>query len=125
MIVALIIGLLFSGSSENPGEAYMAALKVRIEQAIDNPDKEKNLLSIVEEMEKESKSYSKELASGGKKMAKLNKNYASTQDEFSTLLSGVNSARVKTQEKMVEYRYKLRELMTPDEWKKVFPAPAK
>lgn len=50
----------------------------------------------------------------------INKNYKSERGDFQAILNRVDERRIAMQKKLIESRFKLKELMTREEWEAVF-----
>lgn len=123
----LMAGLLALGSCSSPhhhgmtGEAYwqkgqqeMADL---IDQTVTDPEKAKQVKSIVGEIVTELKAGREQERAYHRQLYTLNASYAATPEEFTRILDEGNNQRMRTATKVLGLRFKMKELMAADEWK--------
>ena len=96
------------------GQQEMADL---IEQTVKEPEKSKQVKSIVGEIVTELKAGREQERAYHRQLYTLNASYAATPDEFSRILDEGNNQRMRTATKVLGLRFKMKELMTADEWK--------
>lgn len=96
------------------GQQEMADL---IEQTVKDPEKSKQVKSIVGEIVTELKAGREHERAYHRQLYTLNASYAATPEEFSRILDEGNNQRMRTATKVLGLRFKMKELMTVDEWK--------
>ena len=96
------------------GQQEMADL---IEQTVKDPEKSKQVKSIVGEIVTELKAGREQERAYHRQLYTLNASYAATPEEFSRILDEGNNQRMRTATKVLGLRFKMKELMTADEWK--------
>jgi len=101
------------GHGADRGKEVMAA----VEKAVPDPDKAKRVQEALKEiMEEASQSY-KQNREFHRKLYELNANYTATPEEFTRILDDLNNNRMRTGVKILATRFKIREMLTADEWK--------
>ena len=123
MLIAILLGIFLStGSSTGSmiGQNFIDDLSAKVENNIIVSDQKKELLSLVDDMEDEIKKFSNQLKGSSKAIKRLNKDYDATREDFETILHELNTNRAGTQEKIMKIRFKMKNRLTREEWKKVF-----
>ncbi len=118
MIIATVtaIILLMGGG----GFSFEDALKPLAEQAILDKDLRKQVLAVAKEMDKERKDLAKHLKETSKELNEKNKNYDTTPEDFSMRYAKSDQAREKAQNNVIELRFKMKELLTAEQWEALF-----
>jgi alpha-glucuronidase len=108
-------------SGEGKGEAYwqkgqqdMAAL---IDRTVKDQEKAGQVKSIVGEIVMELKASREQERAGHRRLYELNANYAATPEEFTKALDDANNRRMQSATKILLLRFRMKELMTVEEWK--------
>ena len=96
------------------GQQDMAGL---IDRTVKDQEKAKQVKAVVGEIITELKAGREQERAAHRQLYALNANYAATSDEFTKILDEANSQRMKTSAKIVGLRFKMKDLMTADEWK--------
>lgn len=95
------------------GKEVMAA----VEKAVPDPDKAKRVQDALKEiMEEASQSY-KQNREFHRKLYELNANYTAAPEEFTRILDDLNNNRMRTGAKILATRFKIKEMLTAEEWK--------
>ena len=129
-VFGLIVVLALAGCSshrhhgmtgEGKGEAYwqkgqqdMAAL---IDRIVKDQEKAGQVKSIVDEIVTELKAGREQERAGHRRLYELNANYSATPEEFTKALDDANNRRMQSASKILSLRFKMKDLMTPEEWK--------
>jgi hypothetical protein len=123
MIIATTLTLLLLLGVLGGGEQAFDfdALKPAIKENVADTKVRKEILSLIDEAKKEIKVYTKGFNKSAKEIAKINAKDDVTQEEFLSIFEREDNHRAGMQEKLIDLRFKMRERMTPEEWKAVFP----
>lgn len=129
-VFGLIVVLALAGCSshrhhgmagEGKGEAYwqkgqqdMAAL---IDRTVKDQEKAGQVKSIVGEIVTELKAGREQERAGHRRLYELNANYSATPEQFTNVLDDANNRRMQSASKILSLRFKMKDLMTPEEWK--------
>ena len=101
------------GHGEDPGKAVMAA----VEKAVPDPDKAKRVQEGLKELMEEVRQSYKQNREYHKKLYELNASYTATPEEFTKILDDLNNNRMRTGAKILAIRFKIKEMLTEQEWK--------
>ena len=107
--------------SEGKGDAYwqkgqqdMAAL---IDRTVKDQGKAAQVKSVVNDIVAELKASREAARVGHRRLYELNANYAATPEEFTKVLDDSNNQRMQSAAKILSLRFKMKDLMTAEEWK--------
>lgn len=121
MLIGLILSFLFLGFlGDLPGKEVIDTLGDLVKESISEPERQKEIKSLVDDMEKELKDFNKQLKKSSKTLAKLNRNHNSRREDLENVLDELNGRRVNSQEKLLEIRFEMKERMSREEWQAVF-----
>jgi hypothetical protein len=108
-------------AGEGKGEAYwqkgqqdMASL---IDRTVKDQEKAQQVKSIVNEIVGELRESREQDRAGHRRLYELNANYAATPEEFTKTLDDANNRRMQSAAKILSLRFRMKELMTVEEWK--------
>ena len=108
-------------AGEGKGEAYwqkgqqdMASL---IDRTVKDQEKAQQVKSIVNEIVAELRESREQDRAGHRRLYELNANYAATPEEFTKALDDANNRRMQSAAKILSLRFRMKELMTVEEWK--------
>ena len=108
-------------ASEGKGDAYwqkgqqdMASL---IDRTVKDQGKAEQVKSVVSEIVAELKASREQERAGHRRLYELNANYAATPEEFTKVLDDAYNQRMQSATKILALRFKMKELMTVEEWK--------
>ena len=129
-VLGLVVVLALAGCSshrhhgmggEGKGEAYwqkgqrdMAAL---IDRTVKDQEKAGHIKSIVSEIVAELKASREQDRAGHRRLYELSANYAATPEEFTKALDDASNLRMQSAAKILSFRFRMKELMTAEEWK--------
>jgi hypothetical protein len=116
----ILLGLTFLLLSSGPELGFVNTISARAEQSIIEPDRKEKVLSLVNDMANEINDISKRLESSSKNIADLNRDHSSKRESFEKVLDELNQDRIRSQEKILQIRLKLKDHMTREEWEAVF-----
>lgn len=88
-----------------------------INRTVKDPDKAKQANAIVGEIIKELKASREQERAYHRDLYTLNASYTATPDEFSKILNEANVQRMQSSARVLSLRFKMKDLMTADEWK--------
>ena len=108
-------------AGEGRGDAYwqkgqqdMASL---IDRTVKDQGKAEQVKSVVGEIVAELKASREQERVGHRRLYELNANYAATPEEFTKVLDDEYNQRMQSATKILALRFKMKELMTAEEWK--------
>jgi seryl-tRNA synthetase len=108
-------------TSEGKGDAYwqkgqqdMASL---IDRTVKDQGKAEQVKSAVNEIVTELKEGRERERAAHRRLYELNAKYAATPEEFIKILDDANNQRMQSASKILALRFKMKELMTVEEWK--------
>ena len=113
-------GMRDHGGGEPGASALDRGLKemaVLIEKTVQDPEKAKQAQGIVEEIVAEVKQSNQQNQQFHQQLYKLNENYEAVPDEFTKILDDLNNNRMRTATKILGLRFKMKALLTAQEWK--------
>ena len=96
------------------GQQDMAAL---IDRTVKDQEKAGHVKSIVGEIVAELKANREQDRAGHRRLYELNANYAATPKEFTKALDDANNRRMQSASKILSLRFRMKDLMTAEEWK--------
>jgi hypothetical protein len=108
-------------AGEGKGDAYwqkgqqdMAAL---IDRTVKDQEKAGQVKTIVGEIVTELKASREQDRAGHRRLYELNANYSATREEFTKALDDANNKRMQSATKILSLRFRMKDLMTAEEWK--------
>ena len=108
-------------ASEGKGDAYwqkgqqdMASL---IDRTVIDQAKAQQVKSVVNDIVAELKAGREQARAGHRRLYELNANYAAAPEEFTKALDDANNQRMQSAAKILSLRFKMKDLMTVEEWK--------
>ena len=107
--------ILFGG-----GEGLAKDISKPVKQHVQDEARMKRILAINEAMLKEEAKLAENISKTRKSMAKLNRNRSTSGDELQAVFIAVEQKRTEAREKILDGRFKMKALMTAEEWSKVF-----
>ena len=96
------------------GQEDMASL---IDRTVKDQEKALQVKSAVNDIVTELKASREQERAGHRRLYELNANYAATPEEFNKVLDDANSRRMQSAAKILSLRFKMKDLMTAEEWK--------
>lgn len=96
------------------GQQEMASF---IDRTVKDQGKAEQVKSIVDEIVAELKMSREQERVGHRRLYELNANYAATPEEFNRVLDDANNRRMQSAAKILSLRFRMKELMTVEEWK--------
>lgn len=124
MLIAAFIVYLFSlvGGSSNIflGEWLIKESKNQFKEVIQDKERSKKAMEILDEMIREAKGFSREAEKDEKKLEKLAKDYRSTREDFNQLFSEAQGKREASSAKVLDRIPDLKRNIPREEWAKAF-----
>lgn len=96
------------------GQQDMAGL---VDRTVKDPAKAAQVKAIVGEIVTELKAGREQERTAHRQLYALSANYAATAEEFTKVMDEANNQRTKTSSKILALRFKMKDLMTAEEWK--------
>ncbi|MEQ1848808.1 MAG: hypothetical protein ABL983_24925, partial [Nitrospira sp.] len=88
-----------------------------INRTVQDPEKAKGVNAYVGEIIKELKEGRAQERAYHRQLYTLNASYTATPDEFSKIVNEANIQRAQSSARVLSLRFKMKDLMTADEWK--------
>jgi hypothetical protein len=88
--------------------------------SIGNTTKSENVLFQIDRITKAIDEYNKVFARDGKEAVHLYMTYDSRPEDFQRVLSQIDAEREKAQQKILDARFKMKDIMTSAEWQALF-----
>lgn len=108
-------------ASEGTGDAYwekgqqdMASL---IGRTVKDQGKAEHVKSVMNDIVAELKASREHARAGHRRLYELSANYAATPEEFTKALDDANNRQMQSAAKILALRFKMKDLMTVEEWK--------
>ncbi len=96
------------------GQQDMASL---IDRTVKDQEKAEQVKSVVNEIVAELKASREQERAGHRRLYELSANYAATPEEFTKVLDDANNLRMQSAAKILSLRFRMKDLMTVEEWK--------
>jgi uncharacterized protein YqgV (UPF0045/DUF77 family) len=136
LIVVFFLALLSTGCARyhhgRPLEAkgpsmseVVPEVKELVEQHVKDPEKAKQVQAMIQEIVQEVKRSSQEIRGFHEQLTALNTNYDASPEQFIKVLDEMNHARMASAGKILSTRFKIKGLLSPQEWKNITDAMAK
>jgi len=127
VLVALIVldgcssyrhhGMMGGGKNEAYWQKGQQDMEGLVNRTVKDPDKAKQVNAIVGEIINELKASREQERAYHRDLYTLNTSYTATPDEFSKILNEATVQRTQSAAKVLSLRFKMKDLMTADEWK--------
>ena len=89
---------------------------MRYRSLVKNPETAKQVNTVMGEMITEIKSAREQHRQSHRALYELNANYAATPEEFTKILDELNNNRMRSSARMLSLRFKMKSLLTAEEW---------
>ncbi|MBH0201614.1 MAG: hypothetical protein HP496_04765 [Nitrospira sp.] len=110
-------GMMGGGSSDAYWQKGQQDMEGLINRTVQDPEKAKGVNAYVGEIIKELKESREQERAYHRQLYTLNTSYTATPDEFSKIVNEANIQRAQSAAKVLSLRFKMKDLMTADEWK--------
>ncbi|HLA61041.1 MAG TPA: hypothetical protein VK626_02230 [Nitrospiraceae bacterium] len=88
-----------------------------IDRTVEDQGKAEQVKSVVSELVAEVKAIRNQERAGHRRLYELNANYEATPEQFTKVLDDAYNQRMQSATKILAFRFKMKELMTVEEWK--------
>ena len=105
------------GDMDSSVESGVKEMNALVDKAVQDPEKAKRVQAIVEEIVGEGKQSYQQNREFHRKLYELNVNYEAKPEEFTKILDELNNGRMRSASKILGMRYRMKELLTAQEWK--------
>jgi uncharacterized coiled-coil DUF342 family protein len=105
------------GGAGYGAERGIQEMMAAVEKAVPDPEKAKRVQAALTEIVEEAKQSYKQGREYHQKLYELNANYNATPEEFTKILDDLNNNRMRTGAKILAIRFKMKEMLTAEEWK--------
>jgi hypothetical protein len=123
LIAVLILSLSFLlGGPSNSliGEWLMKESKNQFKRVIQDKDRSKKAMEILDEMVREAKNFNQDVEKAEKELVNLVRDYRSTREDFNQLFSDVQGKREASVAKVLDRFPDLKRNILREEWAKAF-----
>jgi hypothetical protein len=110
-------GSMSGGKSEAYWQKGQQDMEGLINRTVKDPDKANQVNVLVGEIIKELKASREQERAYHRDLYTLNASYTAAPDEFSKILNEGNIQRMQSSARVLSLRFKMKDLMTADEWK--------
>lgn len=118
-------GTMGRGHGEGALERGTEEMNRLVEQTVKDPDKAKQVQTILQDIKAEVKQSAQQTRGFHEQLYMLNSDYQAKPEQFTKVLDELNTARMKSGAKILGMRYKIKDLLTAQEWKDLTDAMAK
>ena len=98
-------------------QEILPEVKQLVEQNVKDPDKAKQVQTMVQDIVKEVRKSNQEVRGFHEQLAMLNTNYDAKPEQFTKVLDELNNTRMASATKILQIRFKIKDMLTADEWK--------
>ena len=102
-----------------PGEEWITDMRERIEASIDEPNKKNQMLLMVDQIEDDLIKLNQTIRKHYADLFTIDRNYEALPEDFRKQFAHFNRSRYQIRNQIIETRFQLKELVTPEEWKKL------
>lgn len=110
-------GMMEGGKGDAYWQKGQKDMEGLINKTVKDPEKAKQVNAIVGEIVTELKAGREQERAYHRQLYTLNASYTATPEDFTKILDEGNNQRMRTSAKILTLRFKMKELMTADEWK--------
>jgi arsenate reductase-like glutaredoxin family protein len=123
VLLGLVSGCSIFGKKEKaefePGSEWVEDTRDEINENVKDPDRKADLLALVSQVEKDFGEMDRVSQKLYADLESLSDNYNSSPEEFRKTISEFEASRKEVRDRIVDSRFKLRDLSTPEEWKEI------
>jgi uncharacterized coiled-coil DUF342 family protein len=128
LVVLIVLVLTAAGCSPHhqgrPGSAagpsaqeVVPEVKQLVDENVKDPAKAREVHAVIQDIMKEVRKSAQKARGYHEQLAALNTDYTATPEQFTKILDELNNARMESAAKILQLRFKAKELLTPEEWK--------
>jgi len=100
-----------------PGGTWLDEMRSRISEKIDDPTTATALLAQVDQIEAELDGLDGKVKAYYEKLAELDRDYATPRADIERVVMDFNQERMATMDRLVDIRFHMQTLCTPEQWK--------
>jgi predicted nucleic acid-binding Zn-ribbon protein len=126
VLVAAVLASAGSGCKKNkqseefgPGAKWLDDMRSRIEEKITDVSTATALLAEVDNIEAEVNAFDAETQEYYARLGELDRDYHSRRADFEAAIREFNTARLRYRDRLVDIRFRMHDLTTPEQWKVV------
>jgi hypothetical protein len=105
------------GDADAMGDRALKEVSALIDKTVQDPEKATRAQAIVAEIVEEVKQSYRQNRQFHRRLYELNANYEAAPEDFTKILDDMNNGRMRSATKILGLRFKLKELLTAQEWK--------
>ena len=90
-----------------------------IDQSVKDPNKASRVKALAKEIVDEAKQSHDQRRDAHRKLYELNGNYNAAPEEFTKILDEINNAHMRSATKILGLRFKIKDQLTPEEWRAI------
>jgi len=121
MVIATITTITVLIFAVGGGDGFSFGIfKAGVKDQVSEKSRVKQIIAITKQADEEVEAVTKDLDTASKQLVKLNSNYDATREELNAFFDQLDGRRMKSQKRLIELRFKARDLMTPEEWQAVY-----
>lgn len=105
------------GDADAMGDRALKEVSALIEKTVQDPEKARRAQMVVAEIVEEVKQSYRQNRQFHRKLYDLNADYEAAPEQFTAILDDMNNSRMRSSTKILGLRFKLKELLTAQEWK--------
>jgi uncharacterized coiled-coil DUF342 family protein len=106
------------GASGQPAsQEVVSEVKRVVEENVKDPEKSNRVQALVQNIIKEVNRSAQETRGFHEQLAVLNANYDAPPEQFTKILDALNNGRMESAAKILQTRFKIKELLSREEWK--------
>jgi hypothetical protein len=102
---------------EPASQEVVSEVKKLVEENVKDPQKASQAQGLIQDIVKEVRRSAQETRGFHEQLAALNANYDAPPEQFTKILDELNNARMESAARILRTRFKVKELLTREEWK--------
>jgi hypothetical protein len=102
-----------------PGQKWLQDMRTHINKVITDTDRKSQLLGVVDQFEQEMEDMDLAVQRYNKKIFAVDSDYNSTAEDFRNVFNDFHQEKILFQKRFLDLRFKMVDLTTPEEWKKL------
>jgi|GEM_PF-1382161 len=99
-----------------PGNEWIEDMRARVAENIEDPGKKTRMLALVDQVNKDLYELDRVVRKLYADLDALGDNYDATPEEFQKAISEFEADRKKLVDRIIDSRFKMRDLSTPEQW---------
>lgn len=105
------------GYGEPASQEVVSQVKRLVEENVKDPQKASQAQELIQDIVKEVRKSAQETRGFHEQLAVLNANYDAPPEQFTKILDELTNVRMESAAKILRTRFKVKELLTREEWK--------